>query len=139
MLQQKEEEEEEEEEGPVSRLSPAAVENSSSHAATAAHVATTDIIAMKPRGRTSDECQVVEEIMESCDEALTILNDLLMYEKMEDGGGFVLEKKEEPILFLIQSVSTTAGYAILARMYTHFCACNLRLEVLEILRHLLIL
>jgi hypothetical protein len=56
------------------------------------------------QGQASGERQVIEEIMESCDEALTILNDLLMYEKMEDGGGFVLEKKEEPVLSLIQSV-----------------------------------
>ena len=63
------------------------------------------LLSERTRGAVGDEIQVVEEIMESCDEALTILNDLLMYEKMEDGGGFVLERREEPILFLVQNVS----------------------------------
>jgi signal transduction histidine kinase len=72
------------------------------------------------------ERQVVEEIMESCDEALTILNDLLMYEKMEDGGGFVLDKKEEPILALVQSVSQHITTATVVITLALFLSCSSR-------------
>jgi signal transduction histidine kinase len=46
---------------------------------------------------------MADEIKESCDIAINILNDLLLYEKME-GGLLVLEKKPEPALDLVYEV-----------------------------------
>jgi hypothetical protein len=51
-----------------------------------------------------DVFDMADEIKESCDIAINILNDLLMYEKME-GGLMVLEKKREPALSLVFEVN----------------------------------
>ena len=47
---------------------------------------------------------MVGEIMDSCDVAINILNDLLLYEKI-DGGILELDTREEPALSLIYEVS----------------------------------
>jgi signal transduction histidine kinase len=47
---------------------------------------------------------MADEIKESCDIAINILNDLLLYEKME-GGLLALERQREPALSLILEVT----------------------------------
>jgi signal transduction histidine kinase len=51
-----------------------------------------------------DLFEMADEVKESCDIAINILNDLLLYEKME-GGLLVLERQKEPAVALVYEVN----------------------------------
>jgi signal transduction histidine kinase len=61
--------------------------------------------AAKEEAGSEDEdiFEMTDEIKESCDIAINILNDLLLYEKME-GGLLELDKQKEPALSLVYEV-----------------------------------
>ena len=61
----------------------------------------------KPTSPAENEnpVEMVGEIMESCDIAVNILNDLLLFEKI-DGGMLEVQTKEEPALLMVYEVIT---------------------------------